>query len=72
MLDLDLFITIGIVSSTFYDKQHDFNYEIVTFPFLVLAMFLAPLLMVYMRISQLICFVRICSNVSDINSRNCF
>ena len=33
-LDLNLSITNGIVSSTNYDKQDDFNFEIVNFPFL--------------------------------------
>ena len=34
ILDLNLSITNGIVSSKIYDKQHDFNLEIVNFPFL--------------------------------------
>ena len=33
-LDLNLSITNGIVSSKIYDKQNDFNFEIVNFPFL--------------------------------------
>ena len=33
-LDLNLSITNGIVSSKIYDKQKDFNFEIVKFPFL--------------------------------------
>ena len=33
-LDLKLSITNGIVSSKIYDKQDDFNCEIVNFPFL--------------------------------------
>ena len=33
-LDLDLSITIGIVSLKIYDKRDDFNFEIVNFPFL--------------------------------------
>ena len=33
-LDLNLSITNGIVSSKIYDKQDDFNFEIVNFPFL--------------------------------------
>ena len=33
-LDLNLSITIGIVSSKIYDKRDDFNFEIVNFPFL--------------------------------------
>ena len=33
-LDLNLSITNGIVSSKIYDKQNNFNFEIVNFPFL--------------------------------------
>ena len=33
-LDLNLSIANGIVSSKIYDKQDDFNFEIVNFPFL--------------------------------------
>ena len=33
-LDLNLSRTNGIVSSKIYDKRHDFNFEIVNFPFL--------------------------------------
>ena len=33
-LDLNLSITNGKVSSKIYDKQDDFNFEIVNFPFL--------------------------------------
>ena len=40
MLDLNLSITNGIVSSKIYDKRDDFNFEIVKFPFLM-EMFLA-------------------------------
>ena len=34
MLDLDLTITNGIVSSKIYDKPGGFNFEIVNFPLL--------------------------------------
>ena len=34
VLDLNLSITNGIVSSKIYDKRDDFNFEIVNFPFL--------------------------------------
>ena len=34
ILDLNLSITNGIVSSKFYDNRDDFNFEIVNFPFL--------------------------------------
>ena len=33
-LDLNLSITNGIVSSKIYDKQDDFTFELVNFPFL--------------------------------------
>ena len=35
ILDLDLSLTTGKVSSKIYDKMDDFNFEIVNFPFLV-------------------------------------
>ena len=34
VLDLNLSVTNGIVSSKIYDKRDDFNFEIVNFPFL--------------------------------------
>ena len=49
-LDLNLSITNGIVSSKIYDKQDDFNFEMVNFPFLK-EMFLALLPMVYIFLS---------------------
>ena len=33
-LDLNLYLTNGIVSSKIYEKRDDFNVEIVNFPFL--------------------------------------
>ena len=66
-LDLKLSITNGIVSSKIYDKQDDFNFEIVNFPFLDGDVPRSP---VY--ISQLIRFARVCSNVDDFNNRNLF
>ena len=67
-LDLDLSITNGIVSSKFYDKRDDFNFEIVNFPFLDGDVPCSPSYDVF--ISQLIRFARVCSNVDDFNSRN--
>ena len=61
-LDLDLSITINIVSSKLCDKRADFN-----FPFLV-EMFLSPLPMVYTFCNLF--FVRVCFNVDDHNNRN--
>ena len=34
LLQMNLSISNGIVSSKIYDKQDDFNFEIVNFPFL--------------------------------------
>ena len=69
-LDLNLSITNGIVSSEIYDKQDDFYFEIVNFPFLDGDVPRSPSYGLY--ISQLICFARVCSNVDDFNSRNLF
>ena len=69
-LDLNLSITNGIVSSKIDDKQDDFNFEIVNFPFLDGDVPPSPSYGVY--ISQLIRFVRMCSNVDDFNNRNLF
>ena len=68
-LDLNLSITNGIVSSKIYDKQDDFNFEIVNFPpFLEGDVPRSPSYGAY--ISQLIRFARVCSNVDDLNNRN--
>ena len=69
-LDLNLSITNGIVSSKIDDKQDDFNFEIVNFQFLDGDVPPSPSYGVY--ISQLIRFVRMCSNVDDFNNRNLF
>ena len=70
-LDFDLSITKGIVSSKIYDKRDDFNFEIVNFPFLDVAVPRSSLDGVY--ISQLnIRFARVCSYVSDYHNRNQF
>ena len=69
-LDLNLSITNGIVSSKIYDKQDDFNFEIVNFPFLDGDVPRSPSCGVY--ISQLIRFARVCSYVDDLNNRNLF
>ena len=69
-LDLNLSITNGIVSSKIYDKRDYFNFEIVNFPFLDGDVPRSPSYGVY--ISQLIRFVRVCSNVDDFNNRNLF
>ena len=69
-LDLNLSITNGIVSSKIYDKQDDFNFEIVNFPLLDGDVPRSPSYGVY--ISQRIRFARVCSNVDDFNNRNLF
>ena len=58
-LDLNLSIKNGIVSSRIYDKQDDFNFEIVNFPFLGGDVPRSPSYGVY--ISKLIRFARVCS-----------
>ena len=58
--DLNLSISNGIVSSKIYDKQDDFNFEIVNFPFLDGDFPRSPSYCVY--ISHLIRFARVCSN----------
>ena len=63
-------ITNGIVSFEKYDKQDDFNFEIVNFPFLDGDIPRSHSYGVY--ISQLIRFARVCSNVDDFNNRNLF
>ena len=63
-------ITNGIVSSKIYDKQDNFNFEIVNFPFLDGDVPRSPSYGVY--ISQLIRFARVCSNVDDFNNINLF
>ena len=69
-LDLNLSITNGIVSSKIYDKQDDFNFEIVNSPFLDGDVPRSPSYGVF--ISQLIRFARVCSIVYDFNNRNSF
>ena len=68
--DLNLSIANGIVSSKFYDKRDDYNFEIVNFPFLDGDV---PRFLSYgVYISQLIRFAIVCSNVDDFNKRNLF
>ena len=65
---LELAIASGIVSSKIYDKQDDFNFEMINFPFLDGDVPRSPSFGVY--ISQLIRFAKVCSNVDDFNNRN--
>ena len=57
----------GIVFTQIYDKQHDFDFDIVNFPFLDGDVPRRPSYEV--NISQLIHFARAFSHVSDFNSR---
>ena len=70
-LDLNLSITNGIVSSEIYDKQDDFNYEIVNFLFLDGDVPPSPSDGLYISLFH-IRFARLCSNVDDFNNRNLF
>ena len=65
-MDCDFSIINGIVSSEIYDKQDDFNFEIVYFPFLDKDVPRSYSCGIY--ISQLIRFARACSNVGDLNN----
>ena len=69
-LDLDLFITNGIVSTKIYDQCDDFNVEIVNFP--LLDGDVPRPLSSGVYISQLTRFARVCSHVDDLNNRNKF
>ena len=53
-----------------YDKRDDFNFKKANFPFLDGDVPSSPSYGVY--ISQPFRFVRVCSNVDDINNRNLF
>ena len=65
---LDLCISNGTVSTKIYDKQDDFDFNIVNFPFLDGDVPRSTSYGVY--ISQLIRFARACSNLSDFNCHN--
>ena len=70
LLDMNLFISNGIVSSKIYNKLDDFNFKIINFRFLDGDVPPSPSDGVYM--SQLIRSARVCSNVDDFNNRNLF
>ena len=70
LLDLDLSITNGMVSTKIYDKRDNFNFEIINFPFLDGDVSRSPSYGVY--ILQFIRFARVCSNVCNFNNRNKF
>ena len=62
-------ISNGSVSTKIYDKQDDFDFDIVNFPFLDGDVPRRTSYGVY--ISQLIRFARASSKVSDLNDFNC-
>ena len=67
-LDLNLYISIGTVSTKIYDKRDDFDFDIVNFRFLNGDV---PRRTSYgVHISQLIRFARASSNLSDFNYHN--
>ena len=67
-LDLHLSISNAFVSSKIYDKRDDFDFDIVSFPFLDGDVPRRPSYGVY--ISQLIRFARVCSHVEGLSARN--
>ena len=67
-LDLHMSISNDVVSTKFYDKRDDFDFEIVNFSFLNGDVPRSTSYRVY--ISQLIRFARASSYVSDFNIRN--
>ena len=61
-------ISNDVVSTKIYDKRDDFDYEMVSFPFLDGDVPRSTSYVVY--ISQLIRFARASSHVADFNTRN--
>ena len=68
ILDFNLSISNGTVSTKIYDKWDDFDFDIVNFPFLDGDVPQRTSYGVY--VSQLIPFARASSSVSDFNCRN--
>ena len=66
--DLHLFISDGFVKTKIFDKQDDFDFDIVNFPFLDGDGPRSTSSAVY--ISQLIHFARVLIHVDDFNTRN--
>ena len=67
-MDFHLPISNGFVSSKIYDKNDDFDFDTVKFPFLDGEFPRSTSYGVY--ISQLIRFARVSSRVADFNARN--
>ena len=68
ILDLNLCISNGIVSTKIYDKRDDFYFDVVNFPFLDGDV--PPRTSYGVYISQLKGFARASSNLNDFNYRN--
>ena len=68
-LDLHLSIANGFVSSKFYDKRGDFDFDIVNFSFLD-GDVRVERASYGVYISQLIRLARVCNHVADFNARN--
>ena len=66
--DLPLSISNGFVSSKFYDKRDDFDFDMVSFP--LLDGFVPHSTSYGVYISQLIRFARVSIHVADFNARN--
>ena len=66
-LDCYLYIDSGKLTTRLYDKQDNFNFPIVNFPFLSSNIPSAPAYGVY--VSQLIRYARACSNYQDFMER---
>ena len=69
-LEMGLSITKCTVSSKIYNKQDDFNFEMVNFPFLDGDV--PPSLSYGVYTSQLIRFARVCFSVDDFKNSNLF
>ena len=67
-LDLHLYISDGFVKTNIYDKRDDFNFDILSYPFLDGNVPRSASCGVY--ISQLIRFARVSSHVDDFNTRS--
>ena len=67
-MNLNLYISNDTVSTKIYDKQDEFDFDIVNFPFLDDDVPRRTSYGVY--ISQLIRFARASSNLNDFNYRN--
>ena len=68
LLDLNLSITNGKVSSKIYDKSDEFNFEIVNFPHFLMEMFLAllPMVYIFLRLFDLLeCVLKLMTSTAE-------